>query len=64
MVIFVLSFLMITTASAHFIGEQYQGGVVFWIDEVAEHGLIASTEDLTADIQWFNGNYIEGRPGL
>jgi hypothetical protein len=48
---------MSTSVAAHYIGEQYKGGVIFWVDEVSEHGLIAATEDLSIDITWFNGNY-------
>lgn len=31
---------------AHYVGELYGGGVVFWVDQTGEHGLIASTSDL------------------
>ncbi|RAP34633.1 DUF1566 domain-containing protein [Legionella quinlivanii] len=40
----------------HQIGELYQGGIVFWVDNTGQHGLIASTHDVNAQgIQWRNG---------
>lgn len=40
----------------HHIGEEYRGGVVFYVDESQEHGLIASKIDVNgAGIQWRNG---------
>ncbi|RAP36664.1 DUF1566 domain-containing protein [Legionella quinlivanii] len=40
----------------HQIGELYQGGIVFWVDNTGQHGLIASTRDVNAQgIQWRNG---------
>lgn len=56
--IFILMFFVINSVSAHYRGEQYQGGIVFWVDEAGEHGLISAAEDLNAELPWFNGNYI------
>jgi hypothetical protein len=40
----------------HYIGEEYRGGVIFWMDESKQHGLIASKIDVTSEgIQWRNG---------
>lgn len=36
------------------IGDQYQGGIVFYIDNSGVHGLIASPIDQSADIDWTN----------
>jgi len=41
------------------IGKSYQGGIVAYIDETGQHGLIATPEDLSPGIQWYNGKYIE-----
>ncbi|MCE3043969.1 DUF1566 domain-containing protein [Legionella sp. 16cNR16C] len=42
--------------STHQIGEPYQGGIVFWVDDTGQHGLIASKNDVyTQGIQWRNG---------
>ena len=39
----------------HYIGESYQGGIIFWLDATGQHGLIVSSTDVYADIQWYNG---------
>lgn len=56
-IVYLSIFVMSTNVSAHYIGEQYAGGIIFWIDNDSEHGLIAATEDLAKDIPWFNGKY-------
>jgi chondroitin AC lyase len=44
-VLFLMISLISTSTLAHKIGEPYQGGIIFWIDEKGEHGLIAALED-------------------
>lgn len=39
----------------HYIGEPYGGGVVIWLDDSGEHGLIASALDQSPGISWRNG---------
>jgi len=40
----------------HFIGDSYQGGIVFYVDADGQHGLIAAKADQgTSGIQWYNG---------
>lgn len=39
----------------HYIGEKYGGGVIIWLDERREHGLIAATEDIISEVSWKNG---------
>ena len=39
-------------ATVHFIGEAYGGGVVFYVYDNGQHGLIAATADQSADIRW------------
>lgn len=40
----------------HRIGEEYRGGIVFFVDESGQHGLIASKVDVNnTGIQWRNG---------
>ena len=34
------------------IGQPYGGGIVYYVDASGEHGLIASTEDLTGEADW------------
>ena len=38
------------------IGDSYQGGIIFYIDNTGEHGLIAAPSDQSAGIKWSNGN--------
>ncbi|MDF1931639.1 collagen-like protein [Legionella pneumophila] len=35
----------IKTTLTHHIGEEYNGGIIFWVDETGQHGLIASKTD-------------------
>ena len=46
-----------TSNSAHFIGESYGGGIVFWVDAEGQHGLIVAKDDQNGGvpIQWGNG---------
>ena len=39
------------------IGDMAQGGIVFYVDESGEHGLVADTADISTGIQWYNGAY-------
>jgi len=39
------------------IGQEYQGGIIAYIDATGEHGLIAAAEDQSIGVTW-------GRPGL
>ena len=36
-------------------GDRYQGGIVFWVDQTGQHGLIAAKADQSAGVQWSNG---------
>lgn len=37
------------------IGDFAQGGIVFWVDETGQHGLVCAKEDQSASIEWNNG---------
>ena len=39
----------------HYIGESYGGGIVFYVYDGGQHGLIASDADQSAAILWYNG---------
>lgn len=39
------------------IGQNYQGGIIFWLDATGQHGLIAATTDQGTAIEWYNGPY-------
>lgn len=40
----------------HTIGESYGGGIVFYVYDGGQHGLIAATADQSAGIRWFGGS--------
>lgn len=40
--------------AAHYIGERFGGGIIFYIDSTGEHGLIADTVDFNPST-WWNG---------
>jgi hypothetical protein len=37
------------------IGDQAKGGIIFWVDETGEHGLVAAPIDQSDGIAWSNG---------
>ncbi len=39
-------------ASEHFLGEEFGGGIVFFIDESGNHGLVAASDDLQTSAKW------------
>ena len=42
---------------AHYIGESFGGGIVFYVHDNGKHGLIVSTEDQGVEVKWYNGTY-------
>ena len=46
----------VVNATSLTIGDNYQGGKIFWLDATGQHGLIAATSDQNG-IQWYNGTY-------
>lgn len=46
-----------TKSLTHRIGENYQGGIVFWVDESGQHGLIAAKLDASEGVQWSTSDY-------
>jgi hypothetical protein len=43
-------------ASRFEIGQQYGGGIIFYIDRTGQHGFIAAPYDQHAGVSWSNGN--------
>jgi hypothetical protein len=41
----------------HYIGENYGGGIVFYVYDKGQHGLIAATADQSAGIRWEGGTW-------
>jgi hypothetical protein len=54
----------VVNTSQHYIGESYGGGIVFYVYDNGQHGLIAATSDQSSAIQWYNGtNKFTGTSG-
>lgn len=45
-----------SSSATHYVGELYGGGIVFWVDQTGEPGLIASLDDLNggSGVSWSN----------
>ena len=41
-------------SSGHYVGELFGGGIVFWVDNTGQHGLIASLVDISTGAAWSN----------
>jgi PEGA domain/Protein of unknown function (DUF1566) len=39
------------------IGDMYAGGIVFYVDETGQHGLVCAPTDQSSGIPWYNGLY-------
>lgn len=48
-------------SSSHSIGETYGGGIVFYVYDNGQHGLIAATVDQSTEIRWYGGSYTNTR---
>jgi len=40
------------------VGDNYQGGIIAYLDNTNEHGIIAAPNDQSEGVQWYNGTYI------
>lgn len=48
-------------STVHYVGESYGGGIVFYVYDNGQHGLIATTADQSADIRWYGGSAVVTR---
>ena len=48
---------MALQTTAHFIGERFGGGIIFWLTKDGQHGLIADTVDIGV-ARWWNGSFL------
>jgi hypothetical protein len=46
-----------SSVSNYSIGDSIQGGIIFWLDNTGQHGLIAATTDQSTESKWFNNSY-------
>ena len=42
---------------SYMIGDFVHGGIVFWVDETGQHGLVCAVSDQINLVTWFNGTY-------
>ena len=46
---------LVISEKTHYVGEQYGGGIVFYVYDDGRHGLIAAIDELDPAIAWYNG---------
>ena len=39
------------------VGQFAQGGIIFWVDESGQHGLVCTKEDQSSGLRWYAGTY-------
>ena len=45
------------SAATYSIGDFAHGGIVFWVDETGQHGLVCAKEDQSSGVLWYAGTY-------
>ena len=45
------------SAATYSIGDFAHGGIVFWVDETGQHGLVCAKEDQSSGVRWYAGTY-------
>lgn len=50
-----MGFISDAGAKSYSIGDFAQGGVVFWLDETGQHGLVCAKLDQSAGVRWYAG---------
>jgi hypothetical protein len=43
------------TITTYTVGDFAQGGIVFWVDETGQHGLVCAKSDQSSNIRWYAG---------
>ena len=46
-----------TGATTYSVGDFAQGGIVFWVDETGQHGLVCAKNDQSTEVRWYAGTY-------
>lgn len=47
----------VISAKTYHIGDFAQGGIVFWLDETGQHGLVCAKQDQSTYLRWHTGTY-------
>ena len=50
------NWVSLSSADTHAIGDSFGGGIVFFVYDGGQHGLIAATVDQSAGIRWYGGS--------
>jgi hypothetical protein len=45
------------TITTYSVGDFAQGGIVFWVDETGQHGLVCAKSDQSSGIRWYAGTH-------
>ena len=45
------------TITTYSVGDFAQGGIVFWVDETGQHGLVCAKSDQSSGIRWYAGTF-------
>ncbi len=48
-------------ATTYSVGDFAQGGIVFWLDETGQHGLVCAKKDQSTSLRWYAGTYLNTR---
>lgn len=49
----------LTATAGYSVGDFAQGGIVFWVDENGQNGLVCAKTDQSSGIQWYNGTNLD-----
>ena len=49
--------LLVATIPTYRVGDFAQGGIVFWVDETGQHGLVCAKSDQSGGIRWYAGTH-------
>ncbi|TKS57179.1 Lcl C-terminal domain-containing protein [Mesohalobacter halotolerans] len=44
-------------SSTYSVGDFAHGGIVFWVDETGQHGLVCAKQDQSTGVRWYAGTY-------
>ncbi|MCF8235703.1 MAG: hypothetical protein K9G67_03375 [Bacteroidales bacterium] len=46
-----------SSPTTYSVGDFAQGGIVFWVSETGQHGLVCAKEDQSTGVRWYAGTY-------
>ena len=47
----------VVNATTYSVGDFAHGGIVFWVDETGQNGLVCAKQDQSTDVRWYAGTY-------